>query len=400
MRTIRFSILTALFCVSCTTNSTNSEGQRTAASAGYSIHEEEPDSEMGESLEPNENQSIQKVIDEAMVALKRDFHPPKVPRDAHAKSHGCLQSTFSIDNKNLPEELRVGLFAQNATYPAWLRFSNNTSDPMSNDRDLDLRGIAIKLMNVSGEKILPNESTEATQDFLMFASPIFFVKDIKDYSEFIKALGMGKAINDLIFRPKSLIELATAQLKAATKMNPLSLTYYSATPYRLGDLANPNRKIVKYSVSACDGSKSEPQGSSLDHDFMRHALVKSLSTHEACFKFQVQVGDPKRQDLYNVEDPSVLWPASPTFLGNQTFSPYKTVATLKIPKQTFDTPERDQFCERLSYTPWHTLNEHRPLGRTNRMRRKLYEYISNYRHQANGVQKLEPKSLDIKTAFD
>ena len=379
--------------VACSTLNKNSSGQRNPSTQNYI--DEGIDTALGEVLEPNEDASIQKVIDEAMVALTRDYHAPRVPRDAHAKSHGCLQSEFMVNNRNLPPDLRSGLFAENKSYPAWVRFSNNTSDPMSHDKDLDLRGIAIKVMDVPGVKILEGEQDEITQDFLMFASPIFFVKNIKDYSEFIKALGKGEALKDLLMRPRSLVQLATAQLKASVKRNPLSLTYFSASPYRLGRRENPNRVPVKYSVTACDPikAKNEPQGNKSNPNFMHDALKQSLSSSDACFKFQVQLGDPALPRVYDVEDPSVLWPEKRSLMHLRNFSPYVTVAVLRIPRQDFDSGERKQFCENLSYTPWHSLPEHRPLGRTNRMRRKLYEAISSYRHSANGVTREEPKSL-------
>lgn len=348
---------------------------------------------LNEEYEDRELDHIQGTIDAAMVALSRDFRAPRVPRDAHAKSHGCLTASFTVDNSQLPQALRVGLFAKNKSYPTWIRFSNNTSDPMSHDKDLDLRGIAVKVMNVPGKKILPKQVNEETQDFLMFASPIFFVKDVKDYAEFIEALGNGKAFTDLLKRPRTLVQLATAQLKAKNKKNPVKLTYFSASPYRLGSPTSPDRQPVKYSIASCSekAAKAAVNGNSKDPNFMRKTLKETLAKGDWCFHFKVQVGDRKQPKVYPVEDTSVLW--SPK-------NPYRTVATLRIPKQNFDTRERDQFCEHLSFTPWHALPEHRPIGRTNRMRLKLYEAISGFRHEQNGVPSREPKTLDPKTAFE
>ncbi|MBY0516352.1 MAG: catalase family protein [Bacteriovoracaceae bacterium] len=384
---------------SCASNKETDRGPGSVSM--QTLNEPTIDVALNEEYEPNEDQAIQNVIHEAMVALKRDYHPPHVPRDAHAKSHGCLQASFTVKNQNLPADLRVGVFKENKSYPTWVRFSNNTSDPMSHDKDLDLRGIAIKVMYVNGKKLMTREEDELTQDFLMFASPIFFVKDIKDYSEFIKALGDGRAFQDLLTRPRSLVQLATAQLKAKSKKNPLKLTYFSATPYCLGLKNNPAKRPVKYSVTACDAEATRlaPNGDSSRPNFMREALVQSLNQKDACFNFQVQLGDAKEPAVYPVEDPSVLWPEKGSLLHPNRFSPYVTVATLRIPKQIFDNPERDQFCEHLSFTPWHALPEHRPLGRTNRMRLKLYEAISSYRHKSNGVERREPKTLDPKTAY-
>ena len=61
-----------------------------------------------------------------------------------------------------------------------------------------------------------------------------------------------------------------------------------------------------------------------------------------------------------------------------------------IPSQTFDTPARMTFCENLSYTPWHSLPDHRPLGGINRARKVVYEAISKVRHDCNAVPRQEP----------
>lgn len=357
---------------------------------------------LGEEHEVDEENAIARVIREAMVALRRDYRPPHVPRDAHAKSHGCLTGSFTVNNANLPAPLRVGVFARNQSYPTWIRFSNNTSDPMSHDKDLDLRGIAIKLMNVPGKKMIPREADAPTQDFLMFASPIFFVKDIKDYAEFIKALGDDRAFQDLLTRPRSLVQLATAQLRARGKRNPLKLSYFSAVPFRLGRPNDPARRPVKYALKPCNPQavRALVSGDSSRPNFMREALTHSLNRGEACFNFQVQVGSIEHTKIYPVEDPSVLWPETPRILPPRTHSPYVTVATLRIPRQDFNTKAREEFCENLSYTPWHALPEHKPLGRTNRMRLRVYEHISKYRHEANGVERREPRTLDPETAFD
>ena len=48
------------------------------------------------------------------------------------------------------------------------------------------------------------------------------------------------------------------------------------------------------------------------------------------------------------------------------------------------------FCENLSYTPWHSLPDHRPIGGINRARKVVYEAISKVRHDYNAVPRREP----------
>jgi hypothetical protein len=76
----------------------------------------------------------------------------------------------------------------------------------------------------------------------------------------------------------------------------------------------------------------------------------------------------------SVEDSRIEWP--------EAAAPFHTVATITIPPQTFDTPPQNAACEALSYSPWHALPEHRPLGAVNRMRKAIYERISAVRRSS------------------
>jgi hypothetical protein len=46
----------------------------------------------------------------------------------------------------------------------------------------------------------------------------------------------------------------------------------------------------------------------------------------------------------------------------------------------------------LSFTPWHALPEHEPLGGINRVRRAVHESLSDFRHALNLVPREEPIS--------
>jgi hypothetical protein len=112
-------------------------------------------------------------------------------------------------------------------------------------------------------------------------------------------------------------------------------------------------------------------------DKLRLAMAAQLKSHEARFEFLVQVQtDPVAMP---VEDPTVEWNA-----------PWQKVATIRIPPQTFDSPEQMTFCENLSFTPWHSLADHRPLGGINRSRKAIYRAISQQRHELNKVPRVEP----------
>jgi hypothetical protein len=157
--------------------------------------------------------------------------------------------------------------------------------------------------------------------------------------------------------------------------NPLNLQYWSMTPYRFGDTA------CKF--SAHPAGLPSPFTDRTDQDFLRLNLVQHLAQGFAEFDFLVQRrGDPA---LMPVEDPTILWP--------ETSAPFIPVARIKIPAQTFDTPAQRAFGEALSFTPWHAMEAHRPLGGINRVRRVVYETISRLRHEINHQVRAEPTTL-------
>src|SRR5688572_19001948 len=103
-------------------------------------------------------------------------------RDAHTKAHGLLKAEFTVID-GLPDHARVGLFSRPATYQAWVRYSSAFSS-IASDREVDVRGMAIKVMGVDGEKMLEGGRHEKTQDFLLINHSVFFSPSVKDYVEF------------------------------------------------------------------------------------------------------------------------------------------------------------------------------------------------------------------------
>ncbi|MBV9577309.1 MAG: hypothetical protein JO057_01830, partial [Chloroflexi bacterium] len=68
---------------------------------------------------------------------------------------------------------------------------------------------------------------------------------------------------------------------------------------------------------------------------------------------------------------------------------------VRIPKQRFDSPEQLAFARVLSYNPWHSLPEHRPLGNISRARKRLYWEMSQLRQRMNNVVHYEPTGDEV-----
>ena len=109
-------------------------------------------------------------------------------------------------------------------------------------------------------------------------------------------------------------------------------------------------------------------------------MVKQLSHREVRLSFLIQFQTDA--DKMPIEDPHVVW--------SESLSPHLKVATIVIPVQEFDTPAQQEYGDNLSFNPWHSLPEHRPLGSINRGRRIIYETMSKFRHERNGAPRTEP----------
>jgi hypothetical protein len=86
-----------------------------------------------------------------------------------------------------------------------------------------------------------------------------------------------------------------------------------------------------------------------------------------------------------VEDPLVRW--------DEVEAPFQPVAIIRIPRQDIGEDGREEIAENLSFTPWHSLPEHRPLGSNNRARLVIYEAISKFRHEMNEAPREEPTEI-------
>lgn len=302
---------------------------------------------------------IVRMIEESVRAAAKNG-PAR--RDAHPKSHGCVQAEFRVLDK-LPEEVRVGIFGEAHAYPAWIRFSNS-SGKAQDDSVGDGRGMAVKLMGVG-------RSESGTQDFLMINHPVFLVRNAADYVEFQQAMGEGHpakfffpGLNPFNFR---LHELGIANAIRGKKVaNPLDARYWSTTPYRFGDTA------MKFSARPCGGTS--PFVATASPDFLGENMRGHLAQNEACFEFLVQLRkDPAAMPI---EDPTLEW--------SEKDSPFIPVARITIPPQAFASPGQLAYCENLAFTPWNAIPEFRPLGGINRVRKTVYATVSRVRHELNG----------------
>ncbi|ARV58636.1 catalase [Nostocales cyanobacterium HT-58-2] len=336
---------------------------------------------------PDEESAIQAIEQMTRQQVEHNYQVGErlARRDAHAKHHGCVKGEFIIE-PNLPEEMKVGVFKESGKkFTACIRFSNASGNAVKPDTKGDGRGMAVKLFDVEGEKLLEDE--KKTQDFVMVNHPVFLIRNLQDYVEFFAAIIAAKGslpfkfffpgLNLLNWRWQEFMIATSIQRKKV--INPLAIQYWSMTPYKFGDRA------IKFSAKPSANNIFDKKISN-SPNYLREAMVEYLKSQEASFDFLIQFQtDAERMPI---EDSSIEWK-----------SPFHKVATIKIPPQSFDSPEQMEFCENLSYNPWHCLQEHQPLGGANRARKQIYESISQLRHELNNVPKVEPNEEEFSALF-
>ncbi|HSB93746.1 MAG TPA: SRPBCC family protein [Flavitalea sp.] len=329
-----------------------------------------------EYLSANEDRIAAGMINELKAQVDRMYAGKFMRRQIHPKMHGCVKAAFVIE-QGLPDHLRVGVFSLPRTYHAWVRFSNASTDPKP-DKKKDVRGIAIKLMGVPGEKLLNRARHQQTQDFLLMNSETFFSRNVEEFSKLLTAATATSKSKLLLFALNPFHWPLLKRVSSSNKRcsNPLSIAYWSTQPYQFGS----GNVAVKYHLRPSPDNVIVNEN--LDDDlYLRNNLVHTLYDHQAAFDFYVQFQtDP---DTMPIEDPTVPWE-----------SPYIKLASLIIPSQTFDEPQQLAFGENLSFNVWHSLPEHRPLGSFNRVRKRVYEALSAYRHEKNEEPHVEPTDSD------
>ena len=291
-------------------------------------------------------------------------------RQIHPKMNGCVKAEFRVLD-GLRDDLKVGLFKNGGSYPAWIRFSNGKTKPLP-DWKKDIRGFAIKIMNVPGEKL----DGIGNHDFILMNTKNFVSGDVSQFERILKVVttptGLSNIIPKLITAFSNLPLLSKAKKAAIMMTNPAEIPYFSTVPYRFGN----ESRAVKYAVFPSSTNSLVTDDKKTEHQ-IRENFVATLKKNEISYDFFVQFQeDPEKMPI---EDPTIEWT-----------SKFEKVATIRIPRQVFDTPAINELGENMALSPWHCLPAHRPIGNFNRVRKIIYEGMYTFRHEHNGVMDIEP----------
>lgn len=315
-------------------------------------------------------------------------------RAVHAKSHGLLRGELQV-SANLPPHLAQGLFARAATYPLVMRLSTIPGDILD-DNVSTPRGMAVKVVGVEGERLQGSQG-DRTQDFVLVNAPAFLKKDGKSFLSSLKMLaattdkapGAKKILSTVLQGAEKIVESVGGESATLISMgghpetHPLGDSYYSQTPYLYGEyMAKFAIVPVSPDLTALTKAPLDLKGSA---DGLREAVDAFFADHAGVWELRAQLCSDI--EAMPIEDSKTPWP--------EDQSPYVTVATLVVAQQGAWTQARSEAVDNgLSFSPWHGLAAHRPLGSVNRMRRMAYEMARQFRADRNRRPIDEPRDLE------
>jgi hypothetical protein len=308
------------------------------------------------------------------------WKPGGFERGGNTKTQGIVRGEFTV-HEDIPEHMKRGIYAKPQTFRAWVRFSGPGPYITPDIDDVGFMSISIKLLGVPGPKLMEEE--KHTLDMFGVSTPTFVTPDARANAALqIESVKNAQIFYFVNFRDSHVLDLIMQSLFIKTQSSPFEAPYFSCVPYLMGE-----GQAMQYSVWPRAKKRTPIPRLPLrpPDDYLRQAMVASLTEGDVEFDIRLQMQtDPHRMPIENA---GVLWP--------EKLSPRITVATLRLPRQTFDSPAQMEFAKKLSYNPWHTIAEHRPLGNQSRARKKMYWELSQLRHRMNAVPHFEPTGDEV-----
>ena len=346
--------------------------RRAEKHAGWKLAEERP--------LPDEDAWLDSIIATFEKQMRGLWQPGRMERGGNTKTHGIVRGEFIVHD-NLPAAFRHGIYARPQTFRAWVRFSGPGPYITPDIDDVGFMSISVKLLGVPGPKLMDDE--RHTLDLFGVSTPTFVTQDTRANAHLQTwSLKNAAIFHFLNFTRPHLLDLIMQGLFIKTQSSPFEAPYFSCVPYLLGE-----GQAMQYSFWPKSTRKTPipnlPRRP--PDDYLRAAMVAALAQGDVELDVRLQLQtDPF---LMPIENNGVLWP--------EKLSPRVSVATLRLPRQTFDSPAQLAFARTLSFNPWHTIAEHRPLGNQSRARRRMYQALSQLRQRVNAAPHVEPTGDEV-----
>jgi len=231
--------------------------------------------------------------------------------------------------------------------------------------------------------LIPGLEQATTQDFLAILSPATPFCNAQEFVALVLAAdNQALLLPRLVWRfgPLRAVQVLSQLLSGLGRpVRSLAANhYFSALPIRFGPYA------VRYAFAPhLAAAEAPPAGK--DPDYLARELAQRLVAGPVVYDFRVQFFvDAARTPI---EDASREW--------READAPFATLARLTLPRQDLDSPRGRrvaELVERLSFDPWHAVEELRPLGNMMRARNAAYRLSTQERGAApepDGSERLD-----------
>jgi hypothetical protein len=348
-----------------------------------------------------EAQTIRSLTEVLTTKLNAQYQGVQHLRDTHTKGNACVKANVTV-NPDAPH-LKVGFLQGKPNgdkiYKAWIRFSNQ-AEHVTPDTEPDVRGMAIKLFGVSGERLPSPGDEDNTQDLLFIGHDAFFAGDPQHFRDFFAACVKGGNSCNPLKNPYVAWHFITHPRGALNALRGrqvfpsiADIRWFSVSPYNLGppkvNAGDPEPQIVKYGAFAC--KRQAQYGAPGDAPYylterLANVLDPAANNH-LCLDLKVQIRN--NPDSQPIESTLVAWDDAE----------WLQAARIDIYPQTFSSTAQQEFCERLTFDPWDGLKAHMPVGGINRARREVMHALQDVRLKANGWTRFGPHELTGDEVF-
>jgi len=345
--------------------------------------------------EPDEAQTTQALIETMRKIQEKTFKDGgHALRSVHAKSHALLHGELEV-LVGLPPHLAQGLAAKPVRLPAVMRLSTVPGDILD-DNVSTPRGMAVKIVGVQGERLHGSEEHN-TQDFVLVNGPAFLKSNAKSFLQSLnllaattdKAPGLKKVLSSVLQGVEKLVESAGGESPTLKSMgghpetHPLGEAYYSQVPMLWGAYM---AKVAVVPISPeLTALTKQPVDIDGKPNGLREAVAEHFARHGGVWELRVQLCTNLEE--MPIEDAKVVWP--------EERSPYEAVARIRVaPQPSWNEARAGVVDDRMSFSPWHGLAAHRPLGSVMRVRKAAYEAARAFRESRNRQPVEEPRVLE------
>jgi hypothetical protein len=318
-------------------------------------------------------------------------HEGHAYRAVHAKGHALLRGNLEI-NPGLSDELAHGLFSKPGSYPVLARLSSPPAEQLP-DSVSTPRAIALKILGVRGDRV-DDSSTTGSQDLLMVNGPRFTAPDPAGFLHSARILAATtermprtkKMISSALRGTEALLEALGGEsdklkgMGGEPQRHPLGEIYFTQVPFRYGPY------MAKFSLAPLSDVLLDLHDQPLPsgEDAQRDAVASLLQSLPMPLEWVLRVQLCRDLRSMPIEDASVEW--------SEEVSPWQPVARLTVPGQPSWTAESQALEDKLSFSPWNALTDHRPLGGVNRARREIMAASRDFRSGFNRCPIQEPGS--------